>query len=615
YTAGAALLNMGRLDEAQALCERALSAYPSHLDSCYLLAKIQDQKGHHEGAEKYASQYFKIRDGIEKAPASFGKVIHNSFWATSPMNMILGKVAYEKGAVNTSRQYFDKAVSQDPSGSAHRTVGQFYFSKGAFQEAESYLKIANRQSPDKITLYMLAECYGQSRETADQIATLEALLDRFPKELEKIEAIGKAQFDRSNYKLAAWCLERVLKETTGRKDLKDALRIARDWIRTETRQEFHRTPRPRENYPRISACLIVKNEESCLENCLNSVEPYVDELIVVDTGSTDGTVKIAEKHGARVYHHPWQDDFSLHRNQSMSYATGDWMLIIDADETLTSVSGGRLREVVREATAHAILFKVVNYSADGAVLSLLSSPRLFRNYVGCHYKGIVHNQACYPGPPEESTLNIYHYGYGLPEEKMAIKRRRTRALLEKQIEHNPSEPFSRYNLAVLEFMSGNFEKVIEQGQTVIQLLGQNETRDPAYANIFYYIAAAYNNLRNLQEAERYALEGLQAYPGHLDLFFVLSVVAFQKGDYAASVDYGERYLSIYRRIRNSPARGNNEYKTIGNQWVVKLNLSRAYHRLGEPQASSDYLVQVAREAPAEALAGIQELQASHTCPC
>ncbi|MEJ2052223.1 MAG: glycosyltransferase family 2 protein, partial [Calditrichota bacterium] len=80
--------------------------------------------------------------------------------------------------------------------------------------------------------------------------------------------------------------------------------------------------------PTISACMMVKNEEEMLPNCLESIKDVVDELIVVDTGSTDKTIEIAESYGAKIYHHPWENDFSKHRNQSISYATGDWFLII-----------------------------------------------------------------------------------------------------------------------------------------------------------------------------------------------------------------------------------------------------------------------------------------------
>ncbi|MFZ2655904.1 MAG: glycosyltransferase family 2 protein, partial [Victivallales bacterium] len=98
--------------------------------------------------------------------------------------------------------------------------------------------------------------------------------------------------------------------------------------------------------PTLSVCMIVKNEEAFLGRCLKSVVDHVDEIIIVDTGSTDRTVGIAKSFGARIYYHPWQDDFSLHRNQSISYARGRWIFIIDADEEYRASSKRNLREEV-----------------------------------------------------------------------------------------------------------------------------------------------------------------------------------------------------------------------------------------------------------------------------
>jgi cellulose synthase/poly-beta-1,6-N-acetylglucosamine synthase-like glycosyltransferase len=87
------------------------------------------------------------------------------------------------------------------------------------------------------------------------------------------------------------------------------------------------TTRTKVKKPTISLCMMVKNEEKFLPQCLDSVRNYVDEIIIVDTGSTDRTVEIAEKYTDKIYFHPWEEDFSKHRNQSISYATGDWIFI------------------------------------------------------------------------------------------------------------------------------------------------------------------------------------------------------------------------------------------------------------------------------------------------
>ena len=97
---------------------------------------------------------------------------------------------------------------------------------------------------------------------------------------------------------------------------------------------------------RLSVCLIARNEEKFLGACLESVRGLADEIVVVDTGSTDRTVEIAKQHGAKVDHFTWCDDFSAARNLALAHATGDWVLVLDADETVPSSSHAAMRALM-----------------------------------------------------------------------------------------------------------------------------------------------------------------------------------------------------------------------------------------------------------------------------
>src|SRR3989304_7047785 len=106
--------------------------------------------------------------------------------------------------------------------------------------------------------------------------------------------------------------------------------------------------------PTLSLCMIVKNEEQFLGQCLDSVQDIVDEMIIVDTGSTDSTVEIARRYGAQIFHHPWQGSFSEARNYGLQYATGDWILQMDADEELEKADIPILKKVLRSDLYDAI---------------------------------------------------------------------------------------------------------------------------------------------------------------------------------------------------------------------------------------------------------------------
>ena len=117
--------------------------------------------------------------------------------------------------------------------------------------------------------------------------------------------------------------------------------------------------------PSISLCMIVKDEEESLPTCLNSIRDYVDEIIIVDTGSTDSTVEIAKSYNAKVYHHPWENSFSKARNYSLSYATCDWILIMDADEEIEKKDAFKLRDVIKNDDVNLIFMPAFSKEKGG----------------------------------------------------------------------------------------------------------------------------------------------------------------------------------------------------------------------------------------------------------
>ena len=151
----------------------------------------------------------------------------------------------------------------------------------------------------------------------------------------------------------------------------------------------------------ISLCMIVKYEEKCLACCLDSVKNFIDEIIIVDTGSVDKTIDIAEEYTKKIFHYDWHDDFSAARNFSLSKATKDWILMLDADEII--VDGAKLQAMaandevaawnVKRVTAE-IDYRKINdgeYMARKMKSSRVTfQPRLFKNKYGYHYKDMIH---------------------------------------------------------------------------------------------------------------------------------------------------------------------------------------------------------------------------------
>lgn len=142
---------------------------------------------------------------------------------------------------------------------------------------------------------------------------------------------------------------------------------------------------------RLSVAIIVKNEEAVLGHCLESVRGLADEIVVIDTGSTDNTMAIAEQAGAKIGHFAWQNDFAAARNESLRICTGDWILILDADEAIDALDYEPIRKACDQETHAAYRLTVRNYFRHGGQSTLdLPSRRNTSSYTegrDCPYYG------------------------------------------------------------------------------------------------------------------------------------------------------------------------------------------------------------------------------------
>jgi tetratricopeptide (TPR) repeat protein len=302
----------------------------------------------------------------------------------------------------------------------------------------------------------------------------------------------------------------------------------------------------------ISLCMIVRNEEEMLVQCLESVSGLVDEIIIVDTGSEDRTVEIAKRYGARVYHHPWENNFSLARNQSLEYATCDWIFILDADEVLTREDHAKLRQATRIPDYSIVSLSVHNCRLDSNIeTSFLPSVRLWRRKLNCHYEGIVHNELRLPvgEPVLRGDIRIVHYGYGLAEDKMRRKLARSMALLKKQLEDNPNSAFSHFNYSQLIrgeygtlppdvcneilFHSGRAVELSDptlQSQRHIQLMALDQ------------MVSAYYFLEEYDQAEACVRRALSIDPNYIDALFSLGPLYAARRDFPKAIAAYERFL-------------------------------------------------------------------------
>ena len=206
---------------------------------------------------------------------------------------------------------------------------------------------------------------------------------------------------------------------------------------------------------RLSACLIVKNEVVLLQRCLESLRSFVDEIIVVDTGSTDNTTEIARSYGAQVKHFTWVDNFSAARNESLRHASGDWILYIDADEVIDSVNAGKIRQVITQKDIMgATVRQCIPQQAENIVTAFYSEYcRLFRHHPAIRFEGAIHEQILpsierIGGKVLRTDIVIHHWAYAATEDKKRCRAERNLRYLLAEVKRTPDDPFVHFNLGM-----------------------------------------------------------------------------------------------------------------------------------------------------------------------
>ncbi|MDX6727619.1 MAG: hypothetical protein QOK49_2424, partial [Baekduia sp.] len=257
----------------------------------------------------------------------------------------------------------------------------------------------------------------------------------------------------------------------------------------------------------VSLCMIVKDEADMLPRCLAAVREFVDELIVVDTGSTDATVEIAESFGARVLHHEWTGDFAAARNVSLDAATGDWLLYLDADEVLVEGDGPRLRELLGHTWREGFFLTETNHVGDledGAAVTH-NALRLFRNRESYRFEGRVHEQFAHhlPSLPERvvpSQVRVEHFGYLGAVRDAKEKSRRNLELLQRQLREGVDTPFLHFNLGSERAAAGDTAGSLVHLETAWEKLAS----DPARLEYGYFPSLASRRVKALNANGRHA---------------------------------------------------------------------------------------------------------------
>ncbi|REE84485.1 tetratricopeptide repeat protein [Paenibacillus taihuensis] len=311
----------------------------------------------------------------------------------------------------------------------------------------------------------------------------------------------------------------------------------------------------------VSVCMIVRNEEANLERALNSI-PASYEKVVVDTGSTDTTVEIAQRLGAKVARFTWVDDFAAARNYSISQAAGQYILIMDADEALDHGIENRIEQFIASDPHSAAAITIITMINDETHKHRM--VRFFPNKHAYQFYGIVHEMLYYNGQPapfQASEMTIYHYGYQEEQYADGSKVHKYVELYNKHLVQNPKDGYMLYQLGKLYYSNKELDKALDAFE---RCLAVNEPEQLYYPVMLVMLGYSLKEIGQSALAEELLSAVQTEYPQFPDLPFLLGLLAMDTGKVADIESHFLKALAIGDTSKYTSVDGVGSYKAAYN---------------------------------------------------
>lgn len=342
--------------------------------------------------------------------------------------------------------------------------------------------------------------------------------------------------------------------------------------------------------------MIVKNESRCLARCLQTIRGIVDEIVIADTGSTDDTMRIARHFGAKIVNFEWVGDFAAARNFAIGNASGDWILVLDADEWASETLASEIAQFIQGPPAVGRLKIVSDFRRKNEIFrSQCFVPRLFPR--GGHFAGRIHEQLVSPLPRVDLRGEIWHDGY-LEKQKGD----RNAKLLEAELARDPNNVYFLFQLALEHNTNSQPEKAFACLQKAFSLAKPNDPSAPNIAVDFLYTIIELKKFEAGIEVVAAAEKYLNDFP---DFFlvrglFYMHLVRSNPAKYVSELPKIEqsfqRCLALGESARHKSVHGSGTF-------LANYNLGVFYHAFGQSEAARSALKAAAEQGyePAAAL--------------
>lgn len=279
----------------------------------------------------------------------------------------------------------------------------------------------------------------------------------------------------------------------------------------------------------ISLCVIVKNEENYLEQALSSISNLVQEIIIVDTGSKDKTIEIAKRFTPKIFKIEWPNDFSEARNFSISKATKDWILILDADEIISKQDQDKIKQLIQDPNYDAYSFIQVSYTNDISQFSFTpireptEESKDFKGYISCNMIRLFRNnkKIIYENPVHESvdksvdknrikktSIKLHHYQFEKGDENQKEKQLSYLKIYETKIDKFKNKAKVYRDMGIINYSFKNdYDKAIENFKKSLEI-------NPSNLKTIVGLALSYFKKNNFKEALEILNKGLTLDPNN-----------------------------------------------------------------------------------------------------
>jgi len=348
------------------------------------------------------------------------------------------------------------------------------------------------------------------------------------------------------------------------------------------------------NSKRLSLCMIARDEEQFLEDCLASVEGLVDEIVILDTGSKDRTVEIARSHGAIVHSFPWNESYSDARNEALKHVTGDWVLFLDADERLDPSGKQLIADALQRKDVEAYELLFYNYCREGSPAPDIVHRvcRLVRNRPTYRFEGRIHENIipsiiAAGGRIEQLDAIVHHYGYKPDVKKQRNKHERYLKLLLAELQDKPDDLYVLHHISAAHCAQEEFDEAIPYLERMTELLPPGHAfSGNTYSRLINAYWATGRHEQAIQTAERAKYSGVE----HPEIDFSTGNALLALGRYEEAAKMFESAIELGKRGGWLGDPGTYGFK-------AKFGIARAYIGLGDLYRAINLCKEVIAEQP------------------